>query len=233
MYPDGLARFATMKYKVARKKASGNGRKSGIDKFMHLTNYSVNKGSDNFKPATAENGDEVGASKQSIKSVMAQLAALGFDADQIMTDIKDVSVKTIIAAEPSVAHRMQALRLHSKQCFELYGLDMLIQNNSKVWLLEVNNYCSLASSSPLDKSIKMGMMADLFHLAGFTVPAPPSSKQAPEDEKTHGIDLLSMADPVLVTLAEFERQKETRFERLFPVATSVEEYLSFLETPIR
>ena len=38
--------------------------------------------------------------------------------------------------------------------FEIYGFDILIDQNLKPWLLEINISPSLTTDSPLDKKIK-------------------------------------------------------------------------------
>jgi hypothetical protein len=42
----------------------------------------------------------------------------------------------------------------SKSCFELFGFDVLIDENLHPWLMEVNISPSLSSSSPFDKVVK-------------------------------------------------------------------------------
>ena len=44
---------------------------------------------------------------------------------------------------------------------------MLIDNNLKPWLLEVNLSPSLACDSPLDMSIKSTLLCDAFNIAGI------------------------------------------------------------------
>lgn len=52
-------------------------------------------------------------------------------------------------------------------CFELYGFDVLIDENFKPWLLEVNICPSLSSSSPFDKQVKTMLLCDAFNLVGL------------------------------------------------------------------
>lgn len=66
VYKDGLARFATVPYE-----SPAPGNLSNL--FMHLTNYAINKESENFVQNTDENADDVG-SKRSFSFVLRQIA---------------------------------------------------------------------------------------------------------------------------------------------------------------
>ncbi|NXU52788.1 TTLL5 polyglutamylase, partial [Turnix velox] len=55
---------------------------------------------------------------------------------------------------------------------ELYGFDVLIDDNLKPWLLEVNLSPSLACDAPLDLKIKASMLSDMFTLVGFVCQDP-------------------------------------------------------------
>eukprot|EP00967_Tisochrysis_lutea_P096489 scaffold141342_cov22-Tisochrysis_lutea.AAC.3 len=57
-------------------------------------------------------------------------------------------------------------QLHScRHCFELYGYDMLIDDNLKPWLVEVNASPSLAATSPSDRLLKfkVGVQYNVTH----------------------------------------------------------------------
>ena len=56
---------------------------------------------------------------------------------------------------------------HKQTCFEIYGFDILVDQNFKPWLLEVNVSPSLSSSSPMDKYIKTLLLSDSLYLTGF------------------------------------------------------------------
>lgn len=56
-------------------------------------------------------------------------------------------------------------------CYELFGIDILLDENLKPWLLEVNISPSLQSSSPLDVAVKGPLIRNVFNIAGYQLPA--------------------------------------------------------------
>ena len=58
IYEDGLARFATSKYDTTSQAAQNGGTSKKAQKFMHLTNFSINKKNVNF--VKTDEGDEDG-----------------------------------------------------------------------------------------------------------------------------------------------------------------------------
>lgn len=51
-----------------------------------------------------------------------------------------------------------------KNCFELFGFDILVDSNLQPWLMEVNFSPSLHIDSPLDLKIKGELIAECFDL---------------------------------------------------------------------
>ena len=91
MFKEGIARFATEAYEGPQKSNLEN-------LFMHLTNYAINKDSDNFVKSTGE--DDNTANKRSMTSVLEQIQENkeGFSAAEMIDKIEDICVKTILAA---------------------------------------------------------------------------------------------------------------------------------------
>ena len=82
------------------------------------------------------------------------------------------------------------LTKYKNVCFEVYGFDVLLDQNLKAWLLEVNVCPSLSSSSPMDKRIKTTMLSDAFNLIG--VQPYDRKKLEKEQESVHKRRLLGL-----------------------------------------
>lgn len=52
-------------------------------------------------------------------------------------------------------------------CFEILGMDIMIDENFKPWLLEVNHSPSFSSDTPFDKELKFNLIRDTLILMNF------------------------------------------------------------------
>ena len=76
-------------------------------------------------------------------------------------------MKTCISTEHVVNNATEMfVPYKSANCFELLGFDILIDQEMKPWLLEVNLSPALACESPLDQKVKANVLSDLLSLAG-------------------------------------------------------------------
>jgi hypothetical protein len=63
-----------------------------------------------------------------------------------------------------------------KHCFEIFGYDFMIDENLKVWLIEVNTNPCLEESSPILEEILPRMLDDAFKLTIDKIYPPPTNK---------------------------------------------------------
>ncbi|XP_078263150.1 tubulin polyglutamylase TTLL5 [Rhinoraja longicauda] len=158
LYEEGLTRFATVKY--------DRGNRNIKNQFMHLTNYSINKKSRDYVSCDDPEVEDYG-NKWSMSAMLRYLKQEGVDTAALMSQIEDLIIKALIAAEIHIASATKTFVPHKGNCFELYGFDVLIDCNLKPWLLEVNLSPSLACDAPLDLKIKGSLLTDMFTLVGF------------------------------------------------------------------
>lgn len=72
----------------------------------------------------------------------------------------------MVAVEPRINTEVKMKVPHRNICFEVWGFDIMLDAELRAWLLEVNTCPALAADSPLDRSVKHTMVADLMHLVG-------------------------------------------------------------------
>lgn len=139
LYEEGLARFATVNYQRPTSK-------NLHEAFMHLTNYSLNKRSSTYKHA--HDNQQTDASKRKLTLVWSQLRQ-SFTDEEIANAkqlIKDMINKTILAFLPELrvqyAMEMPTSRKQNR-CFQIIGFDVLLTDELKPILLEVNANPSL------------------------------------------------------------------------------------------
>ncbi|KAL5009107.1 hypothetical protein ScPMuIL_014688 [Solemya velum] len=159
LYEEGLTRFATVKYEKSVRHIR--------NQCMHLTNYSVNKKSNDYVKNDDADVEDYG-NKWSLGAMLRYLRAHGKDTAAMMMRIEDVIIKTIVSVELPIATACKMFMPHRGNCFELYGFDILVDENLKPWVLEVNLSPSLACDSPLDSKIKTNLICDMFSLTGIT-----------------------------------------------------------------
>ena len=90
IFKEGLARFATHEYDMSK-----NGK---ADKFMHLTNYSINKKSQSFVQSNNLQHDDEG-SKWSLSAFCNHLEMCNTDMDLFWARIYDVILKSLLSCE--------------------------------------------------------------------------------------------------------------------------------------
>ena len=121
-----------------------------------------------------------------LKAVLKHLKANNIDTVQLMQDIEDVIIKSIISVEFPVNSACKMFVPHRNNCFELYGFDILVDSDLKPWLLEVNLSPSLNVDSPIDVKIKSAMICDLMTVVG--IPAiDPVLKRAQFNQKINNM----------------------------------------------
>ena len=182
IHDEGLTRISTSKYSL----------NNISNRFAHLTNYSVNKKASVFKAAALNspnannnaggeafdadptaaapaNDPETEGFKWSLTAFRRWLARQTSQAtmEETFARIYDLCVKTIIAAEGDITPNLYTTANYRTNCYELFGMDVILDHQLQPSLLEVNVSPSLMGSSPLDKRIKGTVIADLLHIVGI------------------------------------------------------------------
>ena len=156
LYEEGLVRFATKEY--------SSDPADIADKFIHITNFSVNKANTDF--VYNEQPGEYQGHKWNLKTLWKYFESeLGIDWRPVWERIKDVCVKTILCGRDKIAAETARNVRTDNGCFKLFGFDIFLDSDLKPWLLEVNNIPSLHINT-IDAFVNRPMVAEMFNIVG-------------------------------------------------------------------
>jgi hypothetical protein len=217
LFEDGLTRFCSEDYNLDQSKLS--------DKYIHLTNYSINKNNENFEKNDDTEKEE--GNKWSIFTYKKYLKEKKIDFNKIWKKIKDIVIKTILSITDSGIPIIKDFNLSSVNLFEIYGFDILLDDYLNPWLMEVNLNPSLNCDSNLDLKIKSKVLTDIFNIIG-AIPFSHDGKFNIIEKENNYKD--SISEAINESLHEFYRPSGG-FERIFPLKENIKEYSKFLEKP--
>ncbi|KAJ3046831.1 putative tubulin polyglutamylase ttll1 [Rhizophlyctis rosea] len=141
-YTQGFARFCSVKYTSDTDDLSNN--------FMHLTNVSIQKYGDSYNHQTSL--------KFSYRNLLLYLSStLGHHAVSLL-QIRIDSI--ILHSLRSVQQQMS----NDKHCFECYGYDIIVDDELRPWLIEVNASPSLSATSAGDRGLKHALIDDILKI---------------------------------------------------------------------
>ncbi|XP_033364222.1 tubulin polyglutamylase TTLL4-like [Bombus vosnesenskii] len=202
IYPDGLVRFASVKYNDDINFLN--------DRFMHLTNYSINKTNSTY------------TDKWALKALWSYLEQKHVNVSMLWASMKDIVVKTMIAGESNITPLTRLNTPSRYCCYELFGFDILLDEDLKPWLLEVNISPSLKSSSGLDSAIKGPLIQAVFNIVGYQLPNSLPAKEAKKLAERYQLDVVCQDNRLYkTTLSYDERVKQSVYSNL----RNREEYL--------
>ncbi|XP_030067061.1 putative tubulin polyglutamylase TTLL9 isoform X3 [Microcaecilia unicolor] len=166
LYRDGFARFSNTRFTLA----------SIGDHYIHLTNVAVQK--------TAPDYDPEKGCKWMIQQLRQYLTAKHGPemVEKLFQEMDNIFIKSL--------QSVQKVIINDKHCFELYGYDILIDQDLKPWLLEVNASPSLTASSQEDYRLKCRLLEDVLHIVDMEV------RLTGKEKRVGGFDLMWNEGPV-------------------------------------
>jgi tubulin polyglutamylase TTLL4 len=159
MHHNGMARFAVHQYSEDV---------SVSDLKANLTNFSLNHEDDGFVRCSKSGPEKVANSKWSLEFFMEYLRAHGVDTAALLAKLESVTLSTVIAGVCAIRKHHRQYINHRHTSYELYGIDILLDENFNPYVMEINISPGMdGSDSALDKRLKEPLMNDTLRMARF------------------------------------------------------------------
>ena len=141
----------------------------------------------------------------------------------IWEQIKDICIKLIISIYDIEYDHLSLITNNEAKSFAFFGLDLMIDDNYKVWLLEANDAPHMNSIDKVNDKNKIGFSTDVFNLLGI-VPFDHSNGNPLENKACHFNNRLEKL--INNAFCEFSRP-QGNLERIFPVKETLSYYRQF------
>ena len=194
--------------------------------FIHLTNTSINKKNPKYKRVddlNDENGNDW--SLATLKKHIKNINKIDFD-KEILPKIKDIIIKIFITAFDKALKSMESKHIRNNAIYQLYGIDIILDDNIKPWLLEVNYGPDLGNIDLTDLKLKTKVVTDLFNIIGIVPFKKGENNNEPLDEVDEYDNIVD--EYVDDALCEFERPKGG-YELIFPRKDNINYYNKFIK----
>ncbi|MDQ3511262.1 MAG: tubulin--tyrosine ligase family protein, partial [Pseudomonadota bacterium] len=204
LHRQGFAKLASAPYDV-----------NDVDNpFSQLTNPDIN---------ALNGGVEVPVEFVDLDRYREWLREQGHDDEHLFEQIRDLVTLTVISAVESMRRQSADCGADPRGCYELLGLDCLIDDQLKPWILECNLSPSLGvcaapdGGADVEERVKAEVVSDTVWLVGIDSPPPP--RAADGDPAEH-----------IRLQASEEQSRAGGFERLWPIENP-ENYLPYFALP--
>ena len=195
LYHEGFAKLASETYD-----------ENELDNlYRHLTNPDINEENDNV---------DVPVTFFSFARYREWLRSDGHDDEKLFQEFNDLIALTVIAAREKMRHQVNETNADTRGCYELIGLDCMVDDNLKPWILECNlspsleTYASGAEEASDEFTVKRQLVHDLVDMMQLNTPEPDysaGSKAIIEQKNCGGFVQL------------FPGQEPNRYLQCFPV----------------
>jgi len=192
LYRSAFCRFTHQRFSMNVKEIG--------ERYIHLTNVAVQK--------TAPGYTKQQGCKWSIRKLKLFLMSKIGDQEtnRLFADIQGVILRALFS--------VQKIMISDKHCFEIYGYDILIDADFKVWLLEVNASPSISAETSADYDLKFNLLNDALTLVDIegkrypngtsrtslssTSDSASSDSQSSQQQRCGGFDLIYSKDSFIL-----------------------------------
>ena len=150
----------------------------------------------------------------------------GINYTDIMEQMKDIFVKTFISLNSNFLELMNKRNNNDRNLYQLYGLDLIIDQNYKVHLLELNRNPTMRNGHAICEYMFDSLITDILNIIGI-VPFNHNDTQQPLDKDVY-IYEDKVEEIVDDSLCEFGRPRGM-FDLVYPLKNNVNKYKKFYD----
>ena len=191
------------------------------DPFMHITNPFVQKLNSSF--VSGKNYDDQIGNDWTLKGLENYFKDNNLNYEFLWERIKDMVVKQSIAYQESTIKHINELKLDDKNFYQIFGYDVLFDQNFKVWIMETNSFPDLRAQNLRKRILKGAVAIDALNIVGLSIGTHGINGEYYDDVYKYNNIIEENVDNAL---CELERPRGV-YELAFPLKDNIHKYKKF------
>ena len=213
LYKEGIIRRAAEEYKLDIKSLD--------NKYSHITNTAINQYNKNYKNPKNELDEK--ANEWNFKTYRRYLKRNNIDVNLIFDKIKDIVIKTFISGEKKVIQATQNYKYNDIYMFNLFGLDIFIDNEYNSHLIEVNTRPIMKDYNKYEKVLKSSLFVDTLNIVGITPFSHDKKHESLDKDLSYKNNYEKRIDDALCELT----RPRGDYELIFPLKDNIDKYKKY------
>ena len=211
LYNEGLVRIASEKYNVSSFDPN--------NKFAFLTNLFINKkNKDKFiYPKNLPNMED--SNLWNLETFQKYCARNNINYNELYYKVADIFIKMVLTVREKILNYIEENNLETSNFYHLIGIDIILDNNLKPYLLETNRRCGFRDNNDAEKYFTHNIVADTLNIIGIR----PKQLDIVGEKKSKE-ELLK--ENLKDSFCELDRPRGG-YELIFPLKNNVEKYKKF------
>lgn len=196
------------------------------NKFKFITNFAVSKDSKNYSYDVSL--EEEKGNTWTFRALAKHINKEGGNWTKIWNEIEDMAIKIMLSVSEEERKVLLGYEnLGGSNLYQLYGFDVLIDDNYKPWLLEINTAPHLDTYNKITFINKSKLIADIMNLVGIVIFNHQDEKPFDEADCEYKNRIERAIED---SICEWTRPKGD-FIRIFPLKDNVDYYSKFMQNP--
>ena len=210
IYDEGFVRIATEKYSLTSK-----------NKYSFLTNIYVNKQNMAKYKYPLKDSEIETSNLWNLEIFEKYCKSKGINYNILYNDVIDIFIKMVFSIRKKLISYIDNNNLHFSNFYHMIGIDIIVDENLKPYLLEANRRSSLRDDNSAEKKYTHNLIADTLNIIGIKV-----RKNNMRHKYSNRKMQNSLKNIIDDNLCELDRPRGG-YKLIFPLKENIEKYQKY------
>ena len=215
LYNEGLVRIASEKYNFSLSILQ--------NEYAFLTNLYVNQKNKNkfIYPQNLSNQED--SNLWNLETFQKYCSRNNINYNKLISEVSDIFIKTMLSVREKIIKVIEKNKFYHSNFYHLIGFDIILDENLKPYLLEMNKECGFRNNNDAEKYYTYNIVVDTLNIVGIK---PKNLISFRKNQNKSYLLIENLLDNLEENIFELDRPRGG-YKLIFPLKQNVEKYKKF------